>query len=165
MDINNIKQLCNNYASDADVYTEVFRARARPLKTNIDLLKFSGLAVPILASLIYLPEASSIKALPGLSLLLSSASVAVLFFSLVSTVRAWDSNLSYYYGAIKDYTSLKQDFLKLAQVRHTDVGVQNHVFEIARINFKNRRGLDVSYDITDQELSKARQVLAQRYKA
>ena len=165
MDLDNIKQLCADYASDADVYTEAFRARARPLKINTNLLKFGGLAIPILASFIYLPEASSIKSLPGLSMLLFIASIAVLFFSLIATVWTWDANLSYYYEAIKDYSALKQDFLKLAQVGHADVGVQNHVFEIARTNFKNRRGLDVSYDIADQELIKARQILAQRYKS
>lgn len=162
-DITNIKQLCGEYASDADVYIEAFRKRARPLKTNTTLLRFGGLVVPITGSLVYLPEATSLQRLPGLSILLFVASVAVLLFSLISIVWTWDANLAYYYEAIKNYAALKQDFLKLAQVGHADAGVQNHVFEIVRTNFKNRRGLDVSYDITDQELTQARQALAQRY--
>lgn len=161
--MNDIKTLCLQHASDADVYIEALRNRARPLKTNTTLLRFGSLAVPIIASLIYLPDAGNIQRLPGLSVLLFALSVAVLIFSLISVVWTWDANLSYYYEAIKDYSALKQDFLKLAQVGHADAGVQNHVFEIARTNFKNRRGLDVSYDITDKELTQARQVLSQRH--
>ncbi|AMR26269.1 hypothetical protein A0257_03605 [Hymenobacter psoromatis] len=162
--IDAIKKLCEDFMSDADIYIEVFRRRARPLKIELDLLRFGGLAVPIITAILYMPEVNNLRRLPGLSLVLFIVLIAVLLFSILSIVRTWDANLFYYYESIREYTELKQDFLKLLQVGHEDAGVQNHVFEIARTKFKSRLGRDINYDISNQELKQARQVIMQRNK-
>lgn len=161
-DRDKLNRLCWDSADDSDVYTIVFQTRARPLKVNIDLLRYGGLALPVVGALLYVPEFIAIGKLPGLSTLLAILSIIVLFISIWSVSQTWDTNLAYYYDATRDYTTLKSDFLNLAQVGHEDLGVHNYLFELTRTKFNNRRALDVSYDITSQELAQARQIVAQR---
>ncbi len=157
--ISKIQQLSNEKSSDARVYYEVFRIRANCLSWRLKAIKLSGILVPLSFGAVAIGFGVNWNHIEAVLFICAILTSVQFIASIIVDNLGWADDLAYSYEAMKELGTLADEFTQLSAKGHDNGGVYNHMYEMIRMRYDARLGMNVKYNISREEIDKAKESL------
>jgi mobilome CxxCx(11)CxxC protein len=147
-----IKLESSDNAFHAFGYSYIFTKRIKLYLKYINILKFTGIIVPLTVGALAIGYELKYGILEISIAIAIPVTIIQLILSALSIVYKWDDELAYAFEANQDYNHLYDEYTKLYKFPPTNISNLEKQFEVLNTKAKNRENQDLKHDITGKEM-------------